>query len=58
VPIECGSGSCTLECTGDADACLEVVMTCGAGACSATCDAGATAPTVDCGDSCECTPCR
>jgi hypothetical protein len=52
--LNCGNGSCSLQC--EADACSGATITCGDGACSASCD-GTPAPTVDCGGSCSCTEC-
>jgi hypothetical protein len=49
--------ACSLQCTGDPEACLELEMTCGAGECTATCDPESTPPTVTCGSSCACAGC-
>jgi len=54
VALHCGAGSCTMEC-GEAT-CIGAVMLCGSNPCTATCSAG-TAPELQCGPSCECTPC-
>ena len=54
--LNCGSsGSCRMEC--DGDACPGETITCGAGACSGACTPGADMPTPVCGSSCLCAGC-
>jgi hypothetical protein len=54
VALHCGAASCTMEC-GEAT-CIGAALLCGAGPCTATCSAE-TRPSLECGPSCECTPC-
>jgi hypothetical protein len=52
--IHCQGGACAIEC---AEAtCIGAALLCGGGPCTATCSASST-PTVECGESCACTPC-
>jgi len=56
--IDCGQGaSCTVNCEGADGPCTGVDLNCDDGACTATCTDTDPAPSVDCGDSCECTEC-
>jgi hypothetical protein len=56
--LSCRSGTCGIECLGDQQACETVVVNCGSQACSASCSGSADRPTVNCGQSCDCRPCR
>jgi hypothetical protein len=54
VQLNCGSASCDVQC-GD-DNCNGMTVACGAGACTTDCMANPP-PQLDCGSSCDCTPC-
>jgi len=57
VSLRCGSGACTLACTGAgaSDSCGGASVTCGAGLCRVTCEG--QSPATDCAAACGCVAC-
>jgi hypothetical protein len=56
--LDCRSGTCAVECLGDKQACDAAVVNCGSQACTASCPGSEHRPTLNCGQSCDCRPCR
>ncbi|MBW2522994.1 MAG: hypothetical protein JRI23_02405 [Deltaproteobacteria bacterium] len=55
--MRCGTGTCTIGCTGTPNACQDAVVDCGLRECRATCGGGAGTPALSCNNSCNCVSC-
>jgi hypothetical protein len=56
--LNCRSGTCAIECLGNGQACDATLVNCGPEACAASCSGSEGRPTLNCGQSCDCRPCR
>jgi hypothetical protein len=53
--VNCGDASCTIECDPGGSGCDGATVHCGPGPCGVVCAGVPGLPTVECGESCDCT---